>query len=579
MKTLKKVLCLVLASIFLSANAMAYNIGDVIGTILSTDIVAYVAFIPTVSYNIAGRTAIIAERLKDFGLDVVFDEATRVLTISRGSGIASTYSAPPSASTLPVGTPVGKVLYTDITTNFEGTHIDSFNIGGLTCVYADDFAKLYGTYVWDEDNRTVHVTKSGYQAPTVTKKSAQRQLGSSQLEATRDNALARWGSPEKSSLIANRDGTFYTVEAADFINIEKYDSSFNLISSNSLPYELPIFGDFYSGNDYNYIVFGQENNSQDNSREVLRLVIYDKNFVKLREVAINNCKTTVPFDASNCSIAENDRYLMIHTSRSQYADANGNRPQTQLSVIIDKNGWKQCNLLGQFQPNHTSHALNGLVKAQNDRFMTLDLSDAAPSRGLILRAIDFSGNVFGEKNIYHIGGNAGANCTGVMTGGFEVSSAGYLAAVNAIDQSTAAGYTNTSIQGTEYENRDVLLLWAKKDTWETKLTCLAKYSGSGYTAGVPKLVPLSDGNYMVLWSVFANGKDKNSHYALEVCYTTVDANGNQTDSVRKLSNAKLSDGCQPVEVGGNVIWYVNTQTGRDFYSLKTDSARQMIDGI
>ncbi len=579
MKTLKKALSFVLASVLLSANAMAYNIGDAIGTILSTDIVAYVDYMPTVSYNIAGRTAIIAERLKDFGLDVVFDEATRVLTISRGSGVSSGYSVPPSKSDLPVGTPVGKVLYTDITTNFEGTPINSFNIGGLTCIYADDFAKLYGTYVWDEDNRTVHVTKSGYQSPTVTKKSAQRQLGSSQLEATLDNALARWGSPEKSSLALNSDGTFYTVEAADFINIEKYDSSFNLISSNSLPYELPIFGDFYSGSDYNYIVFGQENNSQDNSREVLRLVIYDKNFVKLREVSINNCKTTVPFDASNCSIAENDRYLMIHTSRSQYADSSGSRPQTQLSVIIDKNGWKQCNLLGQFQPNHTSHALNGLVKEQSDRFMTLDLSDAAPSRGLILRAIDFSGNVFGEQNIYPIGGNSGANCTGVMTGGFEVTPAGYLAAISAIDPTTVTGYTNTSIQGAEYENRDVLILWAKKDTWETKLTCLAKYSGSGYTAGVPKLVPLSDENYVVLWSVFANSQSQSSHYASEVCYTIVDANGNQIGGVKTLPNAKLSDSCQPVESGGKVIWFVNTHSGRDFYSFSPDFTRQMVDGI
>ena len=579
MKTLKKALCLVLASVFLSANAMAYNIGDVIGTILSTDIVTYVDFMPTVSYNIAGRTAIIAQRLTDFGLDVVFDEATRVLTISKGSGVASTYSVPTSTSSLPVGTPVGKVLYTDITTNFEGTHIDSFNIGGLTCIYADDFAKLYGTYVWDEDNRTVHVTKSGYSAPSVSKKSAQRQLGSSQLEATRDNALARWGSPEKSSLIPNSDGTFYTLEAADFINIEKYDSSFNLISSNSLPYELPIFGDFHSGSEYNYIVFGQENNSQDNSREVLRLVIYDKNFVKLREVSINNCKTTVPFDASNCSIAENDSYLMIHTARSQYADANGNRPQTQLSVIIDKNGWKQCNLLGQFQSNHTSHALNGFVKAQDDRFITLDLSDAAPSRGLILRAIDFSGNVFGEQNIYPVGGNSGANCTGVMTGGLEITPTGYLAAMNAIDPTIATNYLNTFIEGAEYENRDILLLWAKKDTWETKLTRLAKYSGSGYTAGVPKLVLLSGGNYAVLWSVFANSNEQSSHYATEVCYAIVDASGNQIGGVKTLPNAILSDDCQPVVSGENVIWFVNTHSGRDFYSFTPGSARQTVDGI
>ena len=71
--------------------------------------------------------------------------------------------------------------------------------------------------------------------------------------------------------------------------------------------------------------------------------------MKISEVSINNCKTALPFDASIGDMCENDRYLVLHTSRSQYKEENGERPQTQLTVIIDKQTWQVVNMLGKFQ--------------------------------------------------------------------------------------------------------------------------------------------------------------------------------------------------------------------------------------
>ena len=67
-------------------NVSAYRVGDVIGQILYTDIVAYVEGVQVRSYNIKGRTAIVAQDLRALGVGsdfgVYFDEATRVLSIN-----------------------------------------------------------------------------------------------------------------------------------------------------------------------------------------------------------------------------------------------------------------------------------------------------------------------------------------------------------------------------------------------------------------------------------------------------------------------------------------------------------------
>ncbi len=546
--------------------AHAYNVGDIVGQILSTDIVTYINDTPVVSYNIAGRTAIITQQLQPFGFEVSFDDASLTLSIKNGSPSPATATVYfPSFDT--VGTPVGNVYYTDIVTDFDGDVLESFNIGGLTCVYADDFAAKCGSFVWNEADRTVRICKNGYQSAAISFTESSRTLTAAATAETLDDALARWGSPQKSNIIADADGGYTAVEAADYINIEKYDASFNLVNSYAIAYELPLFGALYCGEQYNYIVFGQENLQEDNSREVLRLVIYDKSFVKISEVSVSNCKTTVPFDASGCAISENDRYIIIHTSRSQYGDENGIRPQTQLTVIVDKQSWSVVNLLGKYQPNHTSHALNELAIFDDDKILTLDLSDTAPDRGAVLRALDFDGNVLGTKTVFSVGGSGGATCTGIMTGGFQKTSTGYLATVSALLPSLPIVYGNLHIEGIPYENRDVYAVWTENDTWALKHTLLAQYTYTGKTAGKAHLVPLEDGRFAALWAVYDNGAEGVSQYGDTVCFAVIDENGDTDGFVREIKAQLPSNGGVCVR-GNKIVWYVNTDYARNFFSVE-----------
>ena len=57
--------------------------GDVIGTVYSTDILAYINGRPVPSYNIGGRTAVLAEDLADssYGISFGYDDTRRLLTL------------------------------------------------------------------------------------------------------------------------------------------------------------------------------------------------------------------------------------------------------------------------------------------------------------------------------------------------------------------------------------------------------------------------------------------------------------------------------------------------------------------
>ena len=573
-KFMKKTLAVMLAAVLPASFAAAFQIGDVIGEVLLTDIRTYIDGEPIKSYNIAGRTAVIAQDLADYGFSVSFDEALRTLTVSR-SGEASEKNGEIAAEEVKpedVGKRYMDVLYTDIKTIADGTELESFNVDGMTAVYTDDLAKLCGSYEWLEAERRVNITLDPLTDSGAAAVKAKRELGADISEMTRTVSSLRWGEAAKSHLIPNADGTFLTVEIADNINIEKYDAAFNHISSFAIPKELEIFGGMLCGKDYNYIAFGQPNYSEDNAREVIKIVIYDKSFVKISEVSISNCKTALPFDASIGDMCEDDRYLVLHTSRSQYKEENGERPQTQLTVIIDKQTWQVVNMLGKFQYNHTSHALRECARIDSDRIVTVDLSDAAPMRAVILRTLDFSGNVFGTQSLFNISGALAANCTGVSLGGMEVSDKGYLTAISSIDQSVPTGFNSLEIEGLDRDDRDIYLLFAERETWEQRHRVLAKYTGTDASGSTPYLVKLDNGSFMVLWAEFRGDSDRSAG----IRYAITNGLGEAlttSDLIRSASAvpARLSASCKPVFADGKVIWYVNTEEGRTFFSVRADA--------
>lgn len=130
-----------LTSIFLTASGAFAKIGDAVGSVYSTDIIANIDGMPINSYNIGGRTAIIAEELSDYGFDVVWKPESREIVLNIGQK-PDTFPNYINQNTDGIGKEVGKIYETDIKAYVNGMPVESYNVGGRTALVIEDM----GTY-------------------------------------------------------------------------------------------------------------------------------------------------------------------------------------------------------------------------------------------------------------------------------------------------------------------------------------------------------------------------------------------------------------------------------------------------
>ncbi len=157
----KRFAYIALSVFLLSAFTVPIFAGTIIGYVLYTDIRTYINGMEITSYNINDNTAVVVEDLTDYGFDVKWDGASRLLKVVRKSGKAISGGTVTNTSGGKVGTNAMPVHGTDIRTYLEGRLVYSCNVGGRTIIYADDLADVYASsYKWDADNRTLKLELS-----------------------------------------------------------------------------------------------------------------------------------------------------------------------------------------------------------------------------------------------------------------------------------------------------------------------------------------------------------------------------------------------------------------------------------
>lgn len=120
----------------------------------------------------------------------------------------------------------------------------------------------------------------------------------------------------KSYLTALDDGSFMRVQYGSKINgllVEYYDKDFNLTGTKIIGKELPVFGGFYATKDNYYVVTGENNTDEDNTKEVYRITKYDKHWNKITSTGLTNCNTTKPFNAGSCRIDVSGNKIVWYT--------------------------------------------------------------------------------------------------------------------------------------------------------------------------------------------------------------------------------------------------------------------------
>lgn len=152
-----------LSSVLLAGATTSFaKIGDVAGTALHTDIVAYINHYALPSYAANGQSVIVAEDLKSFGFDVTWDNNNRSLTITRNPDKTIYGTTTVDKSNIP-GTKFADILETDIKVYANNTQLTSYALNGYTLIPLEEL-NVFGNVYWVESERAVKLWVDGLHA-------------------------------------------------------------------------------------------------------------------------------------------------------------------------------------------------------------------------------------------------------------------------------------------------------------------------------------------------------------------------------------------------------------------------------
>lgn len=387
------------------------------------------------------------------------------------------------------------------------------------------------------------------------------------------NNYAVWAQSVNSHLYET-DGGFTRVEYLPDENriiAENYDSSFSLLSSSEITAPLPLFGGFYCGEKYNFIVFGQANPTESDSTEVIRIVKYSKSWQELDSLSVFGANTSTPFVAGSMHFAESGDILYIYTCHEIYKSArDGRNHQANMLIALNCETMTQTYIncgVSNIGTGYVSHSFNQLIAEDKstDSLITLDHGDAYPRAVVLLR---YNGTLGSDSpgypesvNIYNIPGEEGLNATGVSVGGLAVAENTYLTAFNSVD-----------FDGS-FSGRNIYVSVTPKNSFTesgTRLIKITDYAdNSPLYASTPHLIDLKNGNFMLMWEIYE--KDEYGKYLPknEMSFVIIDENGNKLTSI-SACQAVLSD-CEPIVSGNKVIWYASQNSAPVFMSIDINS--------
>ena len=175
------------------------------------------------------------------------------------------------------------------------------------------------------------------------------------------NYVYNWSGVTNSHLYEH-NGQFVRVEYCNGeILVEYYSSDFQLISTRTIERQLSLYGGFFHGEKYNFLVFGQENPNDNADAEVIRVVKYSQDWEELGHYSSIGANTHNPFEAGNCSLFEKDGLLYIRTCHTMFMSTDGYNHQANLRYLINEEEMSCINVQCEISnPNtgYVSHSFN-----------------------------------------------------------------------------------------------------------------------------------------------------------------------------------------------------------------------------
>ena len=381
-----------------------------------------------------------------------------------------------------------------------------------------------------------------------------------------DNHYNTWSSVTNSYLVQNSDETLTRLEnTSSGIVVENYSADGKkLISQRTISKELNIFGGFYSGKDYNYLVFGQNNTAESDSKEVVRVVKYTKSWSKVNSCSISGVNTTKPFSAGSLRMEEAGGKLYVYTCHEMYADSDGINHQANMLFTIDESSMSLTDSMydvSNLTDGYVSHSFNQFIKADESGKYIYRVDHSESSN------YTMNGSYLSVNGItltkYKAGGKSTAvnvsipvkfdmnksNYTGASIGGFELGSGNCLIAY-AKDVSSNCKTRNVYISVTDELFNG------------TQNIALTNYgTSSKVTCRTPQLIKINDNLFLVMWEEYNSSTGKTATKTM-----TVDSNGKTV--TKAISHSFGLSDCQPIVCSdGMVKWYVTNNSAPTLYKL------------
>lgn len=157
MKKLMACLMVMVLLIPCFGTAAQAKVGDVIGSAVHTDIVAYINGDAIPSYAANGQSVIVAEDLRNYGFNVEWNLWNKSLTIDQNG--RKSY-CPTVTKVFRTGSFYAAILETDIKVFAGGKQIKSYAIDGRTLIPIEEL-EVFGAVHWDPVERTVELQAWG----------------------------------------------------------------------------------------------------------------------------------------------------------------------------------------------------------------------------------------------------------------------------------------------------------------------------------------------------------------------------------------------------------------------------------
>lgn len=327
--------------------------------------------------------------------------------------------------------------------------------------------------------------------------------------------------------------------------VEDYNSAFQMVSRRAVALDLPLFGGFFAGSQYNFVVSTQDNLQESDSVEIMRVVKYSKDWQRLGQTSIYAENSHSPISFGTLRFTESNGVLYIHTCHTMYKDKNGINHQSNLTFAIEE----ATMVYERLRNFYASHSLDQYILADRQgNLVALDLVDSYPFRGVVLQRMSVPVNPDNRwsLSIHDIYGKKGESGTCIAIGGLAETNGSYVTA-----------YTNSWLTPTQMLgiNEAVFLIFTDKASQTSKELQINATPG----ACTPRLVPTGLTGGYVLWNGGGRSFPNDTLY-----YRTYAENG--TVGELKTAKAPMSD-CQPILYNGKVVWYVTNDSAPIFYTL------------